>query len=185
RLIGAVGAMKCKGDSTDERPHRRSEILTVSGEKFNPSLDQQLTPFDLYTFAEGFLPKQPEEPQNKRTKNLNTNGGFNISEYTHLLVDYKENSKGMAQAKCPSHNGKGSTSLFINPSTGAYKCLAGCDTTKIRAALGVAKPAAEEKAPLPPIIVRRLADVQAERVSWLWNPYIPLGKLTLVEGDPG
>ena len=30
-----------------------------------------------------------------------------------------------------------------------------------------------------------LADVEAEDVSWLWYPYIPLGKLTLLDGDPG
>ena len=30
-----------------------------------------------------------------------------------------------------------------------------------------------------------IADVEAETVSWLWLPYIPLGKLTLLEGDPG
>jgi AAA domain-containing protein len=30
-----------------------------------------------------------------------------------------------------------------------------------------------------------LADVEPEEVSWLWPGYIPLGKLTVVEGDPG
>jgi hypothetical protein len=30
-----------------------------------------------------------------------------------------------------------------------------------------------------------LADVEAEPVEWLWQPYIPRGKLTSVEGDPG
>lgn len=29
-----------------------------------------------------------------------------------------------------------------------------------------------------------LADVKPERVSWLWKPYLPLGKLCLLEGDP-
>lgn len=33
--------------------------------------------------------------------------------------------------------------------------------------------------------IMRLEDVIAEEVSWLWEPYIPLGKLTLLEGDPG
>jgi putative DNA primase/helicase len=33
--------------------------------------------------------------------------------------------------------------------------------------------------------LRCMADVQAEAVSWLWPPYIPKGKLTLEEGDPG
>lgn len=35
------------------------------------------------------------------------------------------------------------------------------------------------------ISVVRMSDVKAEQVQWLWWPYIPLGKLTIVEGDPG
>jgi archaellum biogenesis ATPase FlaH len=30
-----------------------------------------------------------------------------------------------------------------------------------------------------------LADVEPEEVDWLWHPYIPLGKVTSIEGDPG
>ena len=33
--------------------------------------------------------------------------------------------------------------------------------------------------------LRRMADVKAEKVDWLWKPYIPKGKVTLAEGDPG
>jgi hypothetical protein len=29
-----------------------------------------------------------------------------------------------------------------------------------------------------------LADVQEQLTRWLWAPYIPLGKLTILEGDP-
>lgn len=35
------------------------------------------------------------------------------------------------------------------------------------------------------IILRRIADVEPETVKWLWYPYIPYGKVTLLEGDPG
>jgi len=31
----------------------------------------------------------------------------------------------------------------------------------------------------------RLSDVIATRLEWLWEPYIPLGKITLLMGDPG
>lgn len=44
----------------------------------------------------------------------------------------------------------------------------------------------------PPILapaaaspIRRMSQVDREEVHWLWRPYIPLGKLTLLEGDPG
>ena len=35
-----------------------------------------------------------------------------------------------------------------------------------------------------PVIVR-MKDIEPEKVSWLWYPYIARGKLTIVEGDPG
>ena len=28
-------------------------------------------------------------------------------------------------------------------------------------------------------------EIQAEKVKWLWYPYIPYGKITIVQGDPG
>jgi len=30
-----------------------------------------------------------------------------------------------------------------------------------------------------------MAEVETESVSWLWKPYIPFGKITIVQGDPG
>lgn len=30
-----------------------------------------------------------------------------------------------------------------------------------------------------------MADVQPEDVEWLWRPYVPIGKVTSIEGDPG
>ena len=30
-----------------------------------------------------------------------------------------------------------------------------------------------------------LADVQAERIDWLWDGYLPLGKVVVLDGDPG
>ena len=31
----------------------------------------------------------------------------------------------------------------------------------------------------------RMADVELQEVKWLWKPYIPFGKLTIIQGDPG
>jgi len=30
-----------------------------------------------------------------------------------------------------------------------------------------------------------MADVESKKVEFLWYPYIPLGKLTIIQGDPG
>jgi putative DNA primase/helicase len=42
-----------------------------------------------------------------------------------------------------------------------------------------------EKAGKSSLSVVRMADVEPEVVHWLWYPYIALGKLTILEGDPG
>lgn len=31
----------------------------------------------------------------------------------------------------------------------------------------------------------RMSEVQSQEVEWLWYPFIPYGKLTIVQGDPG
>jgi putative DNA primase/helicase len=35
------------------------------------------------------------------------------------------------------------------------------------------------------LAIVKMADVEREEVEWLWCPYIAVGKLTLLEGDPG
>ena len=36
---------------------------------------------------------------------------------------------------------------------------------------------------LPAVV--RLADVEPERIDWLWPGYLPLGKVVVIDGDPG
>ena len=43
----------------------------------------------------------------------------------------------------------------------------------------------EAKQTNKPYHLINMADVVAKEVDWLWFPYIPLGKLTIVQGDPG
>lgn len=33
--------------------------------------------------------------------------------------------------------------------------------------------------------VRYYSSVEPQKVSWLWYPYIPFGKVTILQGDPG
>lgn len=30
-----------------------------------------------------------------------------------------------------------------------------------------------------------LSEVETKEISWLWYPFIPYGKLTIIQGDPG
>lgn len=31
----------------------------------------------------------------------------------------------------------------------------------------------------------RMSEIQSQVVEWLWYPFIPYGKLTIIQGDPG
>lgn len=31
----------------------------------------------------------------------------------------------------------------------------------------------------------RMSDIQSQKVDWLWYPFIPYGKVTIIQGDPG
>src|SRR5262245_58757397 len=39
--------------------------------------------------------------------------------------------------------------------------------------------------PEPQVLTHRLDELQPETVRWLWPGYVPLGKMTLLDGDPG
>jgi hypothetical protein len=33
------------------------------------------------------------------------------------------------------------------------------------------------------LIIRKMSEIQSEPVNWLWEPYIPSGKISLIQGD--
>lgn len=37
----------------------------------------------------------------------------------------------------------------------------------------------------PDLKLISMGEIRAEEVKWLWYPYLPRGKLTIVQGDPG
>ena len=55
----------------------------------------------------------------------------------------------------------------------------------IRAAIESNAPGPEATDPIRTPTVITMADVTPEPVEWLWPPYIPLRKQTILEGDPG
>jgi putative DNA primase/helicase len=77
----------------------------------------------------------------------------------------------------PDAPDKGDAADFVAAGLGveALRTLYGAATAS---AIGVV-------APSPGVVVRRLSDVQAETVHWLWRGRIPFAKLTALDGDPG
>lgn len=39
--------------------------------------------------------------------------------------------------------------------------------------------------PKPDLSIKTMAEVELQEVQWLWSPYIPFGKITIIQGDPG
>lgn len=136
RLICALGTMKMKGENIAERPHRRSAIGTVGGERFDPEQVQRCEPFDLFTLAARLLPK--EEPKATKRVTAQRGGAFDIREHTINLCDAKETARGFTYYTCPGCGGF--QKLFVNEATGAYGCFhigAGtCSIEGIREGLG-------------------------------------------------
>jgi hypothetical protein len=42
-----------------------------------------------------------------------------------------------------------------------------------------------ERSPLLPLKTVKMSEVTAEKVEWLWNPFVPLGMFTLIDGEEG
>ena len=171
RLIGAVGVVKCKGDSIPERPHRRSELLLVGGEKFDPSTNQSVVPFDLYELAQNIIPKQEEKQVKAKNppQQGNSHKNFDIRDHISLLDGYHETSRGWAYARCPSHQGSSDSSLFINTASGAYGCFAGCTTEQIREAMGLPKSArvnTEDGSSAGKAYIDRDEDTPVSTITW-------------------
>jgi len=139
RLVCALGTMKVKGENIPERPHRRSSIGSIAGEKFDQEKMQQCAPFDLFALAARILPKEePKVHANSYRGSASSPGAFDIRDYLHTLNNQKSTSRGFSYFDCP--NCGGAQKLYVNESSGAYGCFhigAGtCSIEGIRESLG-------------------------------------------------
>ena len=48
-----------------------------------------------------------------------------------------------------------------------------------------ATPDFNEKISQNPLKLINMGDVAVQNIDWLWYPYIPFGKITVIQGDPG
>lgn len=105
----------------------------------------------------------------------------------------RTDKRGWTQAPGICHGSNAGKALYVSPD-GAYGCHKGCHTATILAVYGLPEHPSrtepdigttESKAEPPTLKVVLMSDIKTEEVSWLWYPYIALGKLTILEGDPG
>lgn len=196
RLIGALGAMKVKGENTEERPHRRSSVRTIAGKVFDPAKQQRGEPFDLYALAVKILPPA-EEKKAKQTATQSKNGSGDVWFDARLIAEFLDNPKttgrGFTYYDCPGcgHAGK----FYVKDDDGGNGCFEPanvCDWRKRRDrireiarenGIGAGTKGSEQSA--PEIREVCMSDIQIKPVDWLWKRRIARGALTLLEGIEG
>lgn len=198
RISKLYGTTARKGDSTEDRPHRASRLLKVPAERVEVSREQ----------LEAVAATKPETPKRKGLRR--TPGGspeFDldtwISEHGIPVKregPWQQGGYRWVLEECP-WNGHGDNSAYIvRFPSGAI--AAGCHHDSCQgygwrdlrkhyepgAYAGHYERSGYERNGrigdiLPTGIL--LSEVVPERVRWLWEGRIALGKLNLVDGDPG
>ena len=120
-------------------------------------------------------------------------GGVSEKSLMQFLLDHKnigriylgldnDTAGNEASIRLASLIPKGKEIFRLRPALKDFnECLiAGMDIERMAKAELMALSSAE---PLVP--VTKLSEIQETEVEWLWYPFIPLGKITLVQGNPG
>lgn len=196
RITKPYGTMSCKGDSTEDRPHRRSHILSV--------------PDPLVAVPDQFL---QELAQRRPTDPKPIYGGkngtrFDVQDFIArhgLAIAYEKpwgNGRALTLEHCPFNPDHRRDSSILVFSSGAFdfKCFHNsCQSNRWQQLRDLLEP--DRYRARPPkhangpestvtdsgdgLIVVRLSSVQPESIRWLWPRRIARGKLNLVIGDPG
>lgn len=183
-------AATCPDEDRDTRPDPLG-VIAVTPDPGRPRSEWRQEPFALERWIqEHNLPVVASGPWR--------NGGWRWvinpcpwnPEHTNRAAYIVRLPNGAIQAGC-HHNGcrgKDWHALrdLVEPGWRERKAQAEATRTARVAAGDRRGSAEEERQPVErkPVLIRA-ATVTPEPVEWLWEPYIPLKKLTIVEGDPG
>lgn len=203
RIWKLYGTRACKGDSTPERPHRMSRILTRPSELTPVPLDL------LHALAAEAVDQKAVAGQAGNGPALhNANGAtFDVAAFLqrhHLDVSGPEDWNGKqgpgqrwvfrTSPLCEHHDG---AAYIVQHASGAI--TAACHHNSCKGKWGWAdlrrkyepidrgsnsKPSDGERRRRSKPELVRVSDVTPEQVRWLWPGRIPLGKLTELIGDP-
>lgn len=142
---------------------------------------------------------EPEPTRTARPASSTPVGAKNGDDFDRLLSrvrDARQEGDGQWSALCPAHDDRNPSLSFKRGEDGklVVHCHAGCSFEDILRAAGLwrdrtTQPGARAKAAGPattsePMLIS-LSNVTPKRVDWLWDRRIPLGKITMFDGDPG
>ncbi len=199
RIIRLIGTVNRKGDHTKERPHRLSRVLKIP-EKI------EIVPEEKLEKLASLLP-EPEKSTTgvTRTRSQST---FDVQNWLNRYGLEIKREKDYAGGRCyvlkqcpfnPEHTDN--SAFVIQFGNGAV--AAGChhnscawnwsDLRKLFEpdAIKNDKPPHNESKekdndkPKNHPVVTPLSEVEPEDIEWLWRPYLPAGKLVILDGDPG
>lgn len=202
RITRLYGTMNCKGENIPERPYRRSGIIKIPDEIKTVSKEQ------LEALA-AMAPKPQTEARRVFGDEFDVrkwmdDHGLRIREEKR----WNSNATIYVLDTCPFDSAHGKDSRIIHFDSGAlsFGCFhngcAGHDWYSLRDLVEPSwREARQEKEMLwqksreivtdkaamlgKQLSIVNMADVQPEEVEFLWKPYLPLGKLSIMEGNPG
>ena len=208
RIWKAYGSLAAKGNNTPERPHRIAGLLSVP-EKITPFSIKLLKKLAELKPEES-KSRQPQSITEHRTYGEKLDLAKWLPEHD-LPIKKVSEWQGWVKyepACCPFDNTHtGSSVTFFQNAEGAIKFRCehnGCSGRKWEDVRALKEPMYDPNKQQyynpPPssgnghhnddetantVNLVWMNTVKAEAIEWLWKPYIPLGKLTMLEGDPG
>ena len=210
RILKIPGTLAAKGDHTPDRPHRLSRLLDPPERE-----SLEVCPLAVLTNIASKLPASEPQQRSRRSGFHDVTGEWTLEQWLIKYdVEVGDPSPWQSGTKwvfavCPwnpDHNdGSAYIVRFASGALGAGCHHNGCTDKDWRALRVLFEPDAYseskiandiEGAPpsemaifdsvghLRPNLVR-LSDVKTEQIRWLWPGRIALGKITLLDGDPG
>jgi hypothetical protein len=194
RIWKLYGTTARKGDSTEDRPHRPSRLLNVPEVRGLVGREQ----------LQAVAATKPESPKRGPSMSNKDYPAFDLAAW---IAEHgvPVRRKGAWQQgyryileECPWNGHTDNACYIVRFPSGAV--FAGCQHDSCRTGENRWRelrehyePGCYERggyerngtAPEPGVTGILLSDVKPERVRWLWDGRIALGKLNLVDGDPG
>lgn len=200
RVCKLYGTLAQKGTNTEERPHRYSRILQIPDEI-------KVNDVALLDKLEAVLPKPELEPQRNNLHSFDLGDWIARHDIPVKSVDTWGGGTKWVLQKCPfnpEHKGKDAAIIQTADGKICFHCFHNsCSDKKWRDFRVLYEPDAYDKqgqyesqhvamprvfdqnAPAPQNKYTQLSGVQSTATEWLWYPYIPSGKITLMTADPG
>jgi hypothetical protein len=205
RIMKVPGTMVCKGDNTDDRPHRRAELLD------RPSRLTVVSAAQLMALA-GPTPPPPPPPPRSTPTSGNGHHDLDLNDFLRVnalaIRKEKVDSSGVTYELevcpfCADHVGKAWVKQLNNGAKAAGCVDTHCtwnwqdlraryDTayadrqTRQDSPRQPAAPGADEvPADATPYLLVPFSEIDAEPVEWVWPRWIPAGMPTILFGLTG